>query len=403
MRRSIAAIRPDRIVLVEGEVWPNLIALAARKNIPVALVNARLSPRSWRRFKRARFAVRPLFARLRFIAVPEKADVERWRILAGDDVEISQTGSVKYDPDDSAAAASRSRQIFEPSALVLFGGSTHHGEEIVLAKIFRDLKASLPSLKLFLAPRHVERARDVAHDIANLGLETVLLSSLDGNLPGDADCVILDRTGELAGWYQIATLVFIGKSLLAHGGQNPVEAVVAGVPVVFGSHMENFAALARAMVERKGAVQVNDEPQLRRAIEALLKNPAARAGLVAEAKSVIGEHRGATRRTAELIAKLHSRPGGDVPSAANIQGGQDRTCFARRSVIYENEHQNRRWFARRWNLPLVDTAVCTNYDYGNDDEGRIQRIRPRVGDSGREKRIGHNSTAVCRDQTDPGC
>ncbi len=302
MRRGLAAIRPNRIVLIEGEVWPNLMAFAERKKIPVALVNARLSPRSWQRFKKASFAVRPVFSQLRFIAVPEKEDVERWRLLAGDTVEIIHTGSVKFDPENLAGSAIP-RRIFEPGVIVLFGGSTHRGEELALARIFQELRPAFPQLRLFLAPRHVERAREVAHDVANLGLDTVLVSSLNSNAADGTDCIVLDRTGELASWYQVATVVFVGKSLLATGGQNPVEPIIADVPVVFGPHMENFATLARSLVARHGAIQVDDEAQLRRAVEALLKNPAARAGLVAEAKSVVAEHRGATRRTAELIVQ----------------------------------------------------------------------------------------------------
>lgn len=306
MRRGFATMRPKRIVLVEGEVWPNLMAIACHRNVPVALVNARLSPRSWSRFKRFRFFVRPLFARLRFIAVPERDDVQRWQLLRGSEDQIFHTGSVKYDPEDlsTEVGTARSVEIFAPGTLVLFGGSTHKGEEQVLARIFRLLKPTVPSLRLFLAPRHVERAADVERELSGLGVTSQRLSALSPNGRPGADCVILDRTGELAEWYRIATLVFVGKSLLAHGGQNPVEPIMAGAPVIFGPHMENFANLSRALVEQNGAVQVADEAQLEEAIARLLQDASARAGLVTQANRIVAEHRGATRRTAELIVRL---------------------------------------------------------------------------------------------------
>ncbi len=306
MRRGFAAIRPKRVVLVEGEVWPNLMAIACRRNVPVALVNARLSPRSWSRFKRFRFFVRPLFGRLSFIAVPERDDVQRWRLLRGSEDQIFHTGSVKYDPEglSTEVGTARSVNIFDAGSLVLFGGSTHKGEEQVLARIFRALKPTVPLLRLFLAPRHAERAGDVERELSALGVTSQRLSELSSNGRPGADCVILDRTGELAEWYRIATLVFVGKSLLAHGGQNPVEAIMAGVPVTFGPHMENFANLSRALVEQNGAVQVADEAQLEKTIAGLLRDAGARAGLVVQANGVVAEHRGATPRTAELIVRL---------------------------------------------------------------------------------------------------
>ncbi|HEY2124127.1 MAG TPA: glycosyltransferase N-terminal domain-containing protein [Chthoniobacterales bacterium] len=302
MTRAFAVIRPVRIVLVEAEVWPNLVARARKSRVPVALVNARLSPRSESRFRRFRPFVGPMFRELDFIAVPEREDVERWMALGVERTRIHHTGSIKYDPGDSSPGAKVPQQVFPVDAPVLFGGSTHRGEEEALARSFVELRRSFPSLCLFIAPRHVERAREIRKRLQDVGLAVRLVSERTaGESP---DCVLLDKTGELQTWYSLATVAFVGKSLTAHGGQNPVEPIVAGVPVIFGPHMENFSTLARKLVEQKGAVEVADAASLERALHALLADPAARRTLVANAEQVLSEYRGATERTARLIAGL---------------------------------------------------------------------------------------------------
>ena len=308
MRRAFATIRPVRIVLIEAEVWPNLVACARRLEIPLALVNARLSPRSEGRFLRFRRFVGPLFAQLDFIGVPDLPDIERWMALGVDRARIHHTGSIKYDPADQGIDMQPTRvALFALNDLVLFGGSTHRGEEEVLAQIFLKLRSSFPSLRLFIAPRHVERAREIRKQLENLGLIVQLVSERADDLEVHPDCVLLDKTGELQAWYGIATMAFVGKSLIAHGGQNPVEPIAAGVPVVFGPNMENFATLAKELVERSGAVQVADGAALEKTAQTLLQDGEARRRLVANAEQVLSGHRGATERTARFLADLANR------------------------------------------------------------------------------------------------
>src|SRR5437763_4510605 len=163
MRRAFSVIRPARIVLVEAEVWPNLAALAHARRIPLALVNARLSPHSERRYRQFRFFITPTFQLLDLVCVPEPDDVDRWAALGVSRHRIRVTGSIKYDPDvqkeRQAVAASLwdTSSVGAPNRSVLFGGSTHRGEEEILATIFLRLHQQFPSLRLFIAPRHVER------------------------------------------------------------------------------------------------------------------------------------------------------------------------------------------------------------------------------------------------------
>ena len=317
MRRAFAVIRPAWIVLVEAEVWPNLAAQAHARRVPLVLVNARLSPRSEQRYRRFRVFVAPTFRRLDLVCVPEREDIDRWAVLGVPRDRIRVTGSIKYDPtmevQRSGEVVATSLRDVSPCpnlyGAVLFGGSTHRGEEEILATVFLRLRQQFPSLRLFIAPRHVERLREIRAQLDALGLRVALASKarMDGE-PNKADCVLLDTTGELQRWYDIATVVFVGKSLTAHGGQNPVEPILAGKPVVFGPHMENFGMLARTLVSRKAAIQVRDADSLERAIVELLQDTEARQRLVQNALEVLSTHKGATERAAALVHEVHSVP-----------------------------------------------------------------------------------------------
>jgi 3-deoxy-D-manno-octulosonic-acid transferase len=304
MRRAFAVIRPIRIVLVEAEVWPNLTAIAHRQKIPIALVNARLSPRSEGRFRAFNFFVRPYFQKLDLICVQEPEDVARWQSLGAKPARIFPVGSIKFDPDEVALRPAIPRAVLDmhgidPARPILLGGSTHPGEEEILGRTFLKLRREFPALFLIIAPRHVERAREIADQLNALGI-----SSVRRNGTGTADCLLIDTTGELRDWYSVATIVFVGKSLAARGGQNPVEAIVAGRPVTFGPHMENFATLARTLVAAGGALQLNDELALTNRLSTLLRNPEDRERLVRQARTVLDAHRGATERTTGLLEKL---------------------------------------------------------------------------------------------------
>ncbi len=310
MRRAFSVICPARIILVEAEIWPNLAAEAHARRIPLVLVNARLSPRSERRFRRFRFFVAPTFRLLDLVCVQELEDADRWHRLGVERSRIWHTGSIKYDPadiDSNADVQGIDHLAVKPEPPVLFGGSTHRGEEELLGKVFLRLRQKFPSLCLFIAPRHVERVREIRAQLQALSLQVGLVSEAASQSETNPDCVLLDRTGELQRWYGIATVVFMGKSLTAQGGQNPVEPIIVGKPVIFGPHMENFATLAKTLVSKDGAIQVSDVDSLEQALGKLLRDGQARQRLVQNAREVLNQHRGATARAAALIADLRSQ------------------------------------------------------------------------------------------------
>jgi 3-deoxy-D-manno-octulosonic-acid transferase len=308
MRRAFSVIRPGRIILIEAEVWPNLAAEAHAHKIPITLVNARLSPRSENRFLRFQPIIAPIFRLLDLVCVQELGDVERWTALGVDRARIRHVGSIKYDPADVQIELATTEGILrqlkvDKNRPIILGGSTHVGEEEILGKIFRDLRGEFPDLFLIIAPRHAERAGEVCRALERLNLRVARRSAVSSN-GVEFDCLVIDTTGELRNWYPVATIVFMGKSLTAHGGQNPVEAILAAKPVTFGSNMENFAALADRLLKENGAIQVNSQNELRRALVDLLRDSERRERLVRNARTVVDAHHGATARTAALIINL---------------------------------------------------------------------------------------------------
>lgn len=314
VRRTFEAMRPGRLILVEAEVWPNLLHTAHQWGIEVALINARLSPRSERRYRRARPLVAPLLSQLDLVLVPEPEDVARWSGIGVRPGVIEVTGSLKHDyanlPEDprTAAFAGILRALWPgSSAPVLMAASTHPGEETLLAGVFRDLRDRLPGLRLLIAPRHVERSTAIAAELTALGLRVVRRSEVEAmaaSAPADArppDGLLIDTTGELRAWQPLADAVVIGKSFLASGGQNPVEALMAGRPVVTGPHMENFGPLMRTLLDHHAVVQVADASALESTLHALLTSPEKAAALATAARAALAPHQGAARRTADWL------------------------------------------------------------------------------------------------------
>ena len=174
MRRAFRAIRPRQIVLIEAEVWPNMVCTAARRNIPVALANARLSARSERKFLRFRFLLAPIFRKLNLICVTEENDILRWRDIGAPVEKIRAIGNIKFDPEETRAASAEPRRLLEEIKIdatrpIFFGGSTHRGEEEILTNAFLALRQEFPALFLVIAPRHVERAGEIESLLRNEG------------------------------------------------------------------------------------------------------------------------------------------------------------------------------------------------------------------------------------------
>lgn len=313
VRRVMRRVNPRMLVLVEAEVWPNLVARAKKLGVPVTLVNARLSDRSERRFRKVAGLVRPVFEQLDRALVQDERDIERIAVLGVRRERIECVGSVKFDPQASAEPAAQVagfRALLAQSFAgrldgrkLLLAGSTHDGEEALIGKVYREMRENRPELFYIVVPRHFERAAAVKAQLEADGLFPALRSQLATPVSDEIDCLIVDSTGELRAWYFLADVVVIGKSFSSTGGQNPVEAVMADKPVLFGPHMENFRALVESLNAAGGTRQVADAEELGEAVLELLDRPELSAQMVAKARQVLAQHEGATRRTAETLLR----------------------------------------------------------------------------------------------------
>jgi 3-deoxy-D-manno-octulosonic-acid transferase len=308
--RALASLNPEAVILVEAEIWPNFLWRAKKRGTPVFLVNARLSERSWRGYKRLGFLFRSLFASLEGVGAQTEADAAKLRELGCRPEAIHVVGSLKYD----AARLEERRLVNVPALLkqvgvedgapVIVAGSTHQGEEGLLAEMFPRLKARFPGLFLVLVPRHFERGREVGRELESRGVKFVYRSEIVAHTqlkPGEVDCLLVNTTGELKLFYEQATVIFVGKSLTAQGGQNPIEPGALAKPMVFGPNMQNFSEIVRRFLEEKGAVQVQNPAELEEAIAGLLGDEKRRNDLGANALKVVRQNLGAIDRTVEMI------------------------------------------------------------------------------------------------------
>lgn len=310
--RALGTIYPEAIVLVEAEIWPNFLWRAKDKSIPVFLVNARLTERSYRGYKRFGFLFRPLFASFAGVGAQNETDAERLRELGCRPDAVQIVGSLKFD-----AAHLETQQMLDvgkilrqlgvpPGARVLLGGSTHDGEEAILGEIFQRLRKQFPDLFLIVVPRHFERGREVGRALKERGVKFIFRSDISSDTqlkPGEVDCLLVNSTGELKFFYEHATVVFVGKSLTTKGGQNPIEPGELGKPVVFGPNMQNFADVVRLFLAQDGAVQVQNAAELEKTFGELLANETRRAELGRRAVKVVRENLGAIDRTVDMIIK----------------------------------------------------------------------------------------------------
>jgi len=310
VRRALATVNPVAIILLEAEIWPNFLWRAESLRIPVFLANARLSDRSFPRYKRFGWLFRPLFASLAGVSCQSEEDALRLREVGCRPERVHVVGNLKF--DSSALTERRDldaramlRQVGVPDdAPVLVAGSTHDGEELLLADIASRLRQKFPKLFLILVPRHFERCGDLGQKLKAKGVRFMFRSAVfaDTQLePGAVDCLLVNTTGELKFFYEPASVVFVGKSLTAIGGQNPIEPAALGKPVVFGPHMENFKEISRLLAAKKAAVQVKNAAQLERVLGELLEQPAVRAELGRHALEVVAENQGAVQRTVTMI------------------------------------------------------------------------------------------------------
>ena len=320
IRKVLNAIQPRAILLMEGELWPNLLRFARSRDIPVCIVNGRLSERSFRGYRRLALFFRPVLRGVDLLLVQSPSDAERLAALGARAERVHALGAAKYDvaagdgDRTGNAAAILEACGMRARGLVIVGGSTWPGEEAALLDAYAELRRRSAGLKLVLVPRHAERRDEVEAELARRGVSYVKRSAMPQpgwTAPENCDVLLADTTGELRKFYASADVIFVGKSLTARGGQNIIEPAVAGKPIVIGPHMDNFRDVAADFLSASALLQVQDVVGLGAALARLVDDAALRAALGQRAADLVHSRCGviaeSVRRIGGLVQKTSSQ------------------------------------------------------------------------------------------------
>jgi 3-deoxy-D-manno-octulosonic-acid transferase len=316
VRRALKAINPAAVLIMETELWPNFLRECKARQIPVALVNGRISRQSYGRYALIKFFLRRVLASLSIAVMQSEADAERLQALGMPSDKLFTAGNLKFDADGGSDLGETTIEIAERFGLqsdvpLILAASTHAPEEEIILESFKQLRTKQPA-RLMIAPRHPERFNEVASLIQNSGLSWTRRMNIPEAGDRDSDVILLDTIGELPATYSLAAVVFVGGSIVDRGGHNVLEPAVAGAAVVTGPHTHNFQAIMNLMeqadaVIKLPAVEGKDATrELTNVLSRLLADAGERARLGLRAKQLVAENQGAAERTLKLVAPLLS-------------------------------------------------------------------------------------------------
>lgn len=312
VKSVIDRINPALFIIAETEIWPNLIAYLYKKNIPIVIVNGRISDNSFKGYLMIKFLLQPILKKITLFCVQTSRDAQRLKCLGVREDKICVTGNMKFDAavfkiDTSGITRYRQNLGLASSDRVWACGSTHRGEEEIILDVYKQLQAEFPNLKLLIAPRHPERGQEVVDLAKKFDFESIRISLLAAGteeIMNPRSVFILDTVGELINYYAIAELVFVGGSLIKKGGQNILEPAWLGKPILFGPYMFNFQDIAELFLANRAAILVNQEKELKAKIRELLTNPRQAQDMGQRAKELILKNTGSTQKNQELISSL---------------------------------------------------------------------------------------------------
>jgi 3-deoxy-D-manno-octulosonic-acid transferase len=301
--RALDAVQPSLLVLAEGEMWPNMLAAAAKRTIPVVVVNARLSPRSFGRYSRVAWLARRFcFDRVRQIAVQGDDYAERFQALGVSAARVTVTGSIKYDGAIRNAVPASWLAADAKIGPILVAGSTHHPEEEIVLDAWSSLESKHAAWSLIIVPRHPDRFDEVARRLDRRGVAFTRRSTITESRSEMPRILLLDTVGELAAAWSLATLGYVGGSLDGHrGGQSMIEPAGFGVPTVFGPHVWNFRDAARRLIDAGGAVGIPSAAELTDRLDHLMTDATTRDAMSTAARRLVLSQQGATERTLDVL------------------------------------------------------------------------------------------------------
>jgi 3-deoxy-D-manno-octulosonic-acid transferase len=311
VNRVLKRIRPALVVLVETEIWPNFVRCSRERQIPVAMINGRISDRSFPRYRRFKPLLQGILEMIDLFCMQTELDAWRTRVLGAPDERVKVTGNVKFDlrgevPSENLVVARKQALQLPGDAMILVAGSTHAGEEKQLIEQFRLLQSDFPALRLILVPRHPERCQEVADLLREFQLAPVLRSRLgeQRDLLQANEVLIGDTLGEMLLFYSVADVIFVGGSLAPIGGHNILEALQVNRPVVFGPHMHNFKQIAKLVLDAGGGRCVGDKAELCLALRELFADESLRSSMARFGHGLLEKNSGATLQNLAFLQSL---------------------------------------------------------------------------------------------------
>lgn len=311
IRRTFAQLKPAIVVVVETEIWPNFMRAARRSGIPAVLVNGRISDRSFPRYRRLRFFIKPVLQQFTRLCMQSALDAQRIELMGAPAERIVVTRNLKFDMQTGGVSEQNPETIrrkygIPPDCKVLVAGSTHSGEEELVANVYGRLLKSQPDLCLILVPRHPGRCPAVGELLSSHNLTYSLRSEIEDDPAtlASGNVFLVDSIGELLQFYAVADLVFVGGSLVPVGGHNILEAALLKKPVLFGPHMHNFKEISRLLVKAGGGLVISDSEEFFGVATQLLADPDRCQEMGAKGYSLLQDNRGATDRTLEAIERI---------------------------------------------------------------------------------------------------
>ncbi|MDP2939237.1 MAG: 3-deoxy-D-manno-octulosonic acid transferase [Candidatus Omnitrophota bacterium] len=300
VKKFVKKIKPKIFISAETEIWPNLFLALYKENVPVILVNGRVSDASFRGYRIVKPLIRNILRGVKLFCMQTQMDAQRIKELGANIETIVVAGNMKFDTTSPSSKYSKENLGFLDSDLLLIAGSTHNGEEEIILKVYKNLSKEFMNLKLLIAPRHIERCRFVESILIREGIKFVRFSKGLNKL-AQANVVILDTIGDLNSLYALADVIFMGGSLIKKGGHNIIEPALFGKPVIFGPYMFNFKEISRIFLKRNAAIKINNPEDLETNIRDLLLHKESREKIGKIAASIVEENRGATEKTARII------------------------------------------------------------------------------------------------------
>lgn len=307
LRRFFKALQPKLLILIETELWPNLLVSCQLYQVPVVLVNARLSERSAKSYRRILPLMHKMLNSINLIVAQFQADAERFIALGFPAEKMRVTGSLKFDltlPLSLTEQAQHWRKIWGENRPVWIAASTHPGEEEFILQAFTEARRFFPDLLLVSIPRHVDRVPQLEQLYNSQTYKIIKRSDHNQSKMSSADIFIGDTMGELLIFYAAADLAFIGGSLVEKGGQNPLEPAAIGLPILTGPYTFNFATITEQLKQRHVEIQVTNAKELAEQVIALLSDPERRQQMSHEAKKFVAENKGSVLKQMQLIENL---------------------------------------------------------------------------------------------------